>query len=277
MIKCFRTRLLMLTFGFRNKWGIMERWREWRIFHQSRKQSYMDARLNLTDFVFLSTHIWEKTAVMSPFSRVPYTQPLPLDQSVCFFSAKHQAPAAGYSRVALSIMDRVEQVIKELVPLTCEDWGWNTVGVLVREAEQEPHDFCHLLYSMEKRPFFGINGILMETLLIWSLQRSLFTRTLFNEASNVTSAFGFPGNLQNCDWLGKLCDLDASGFPWNCTIKKMYLFHRDRKGVLDILDRYWQHPQWFLNKQQKSPIPSMGLIYLPAWILVDVYMVNVGM
>ena len=84
MIKCFRTRLLMLTFGFRNKWGIMERWREWRIFHQSRKPSYMDARLNLTDFVFLSTHIWEKTAVMSPFSRVPYTQPLPLDPYVFF-------------------------------------------------------------------------------------------------------------------------------------------------------------------------------------------------
>lgn len=147
-----------------------------------------------------------------------------------FFSAKRQAPAAGYSRVALSIMDRVEQVIKELVPLTCEDWGWNTVWSFGPRSWERTSWFLSPL-SMEKTTMFleSMESLCNVAYLV------VTTIALFYQASNVTSAFGFPGNLQNCDWLGKLCDLDASGFPWNGTIKKikMYLFHRDRKGVLD--------------------------------------------
>ena len=110
--------------GFRNKWGIMERWREWRIFHQARKPSYMDAPLNLTNFDFM-TYInpWTEKHMENVCALKMFPNPCAV-----FQGALHPAVAAGYSRVSLSIMDRVEQVIKELVPLTCEDftcWGFH--------------------------------------------------------------------------------------------------------------------------------------------------------
>ncbi len=152
-----------------------------------------------------------------------------------FQGALHPAVAAGYSRVSLSILDRVEQVIKELVPLTCEDftrWGFH---------RESPFHFgprrCSLSFDFLYLRRWGTTSWCVTS---WYGQRPFFVYGILCNIAYLVVTSIMECHMYFC-LLGSpegfriVADLQAMRRWWFripreiASPKKMYPFHRDRK------------------------------------------------